>query len=610
MRNTAAFFALCVAAFSAAPAMARPTELLAANKAAAGAAAWDSVSSLRIEYAYSGQGLTGTIVSIDDAKTGRWVDDAKIGPATQTQGFDGAHTWVRDQSGTVTQQDGGDTRQLAFNEGYRRANLWWRPGYGGASIVSDGAKSDAGTRYDVLTVTPKGGKPFDAWFDTNTHLLARVVEQQGPQISTTTLSDYRVYDGVKLPAKAVSSTGIAKYDQTQTIVSAKTTPMPADSTFAMPANQVADFAIDGGASRTAVPFELVNNHIYAPVTVNGTPFTFIFDSGGVNLITPRSAKTLGLESVGHMEGNGGGSGHMDFGLTKVRSLRIGDATISDQVIPVAPLEDLAPAEGRTGGGMIGFETLRRFVTVVDYGAKTLTFIDPKKFDSRDAGTPIPFQFDGNTLVIEASYAGHRGSFIVDTGARMSLTLNTPFVKANNLRAGSARSVTGVTGWGIGGPTRSVVMRGAPLRIGPLTVEHPIAELSTDTAGSNSDAALAGNIGAGILKRFVVTLDYGHLTIYLKPIKGAIDDLDTFDRAGLWLNDDPSGFTVIDVMPGSPAADAGIKDGEIITAIDGKPTASVHLYDLRRRLRNDPPGTVVVFSVNGRGDVRLALRDLI
>ena len=610
MRNIDAVSICFAAALSATSALAGPAEILAANKTASGGVAWNGKQGLKIEYAYDGQGLSGTVVSTDDVHSGRWVDDAKVGPATQTQGFDGAHTWVRDQSGTVTQQSGGDTLQLAFNEAYRRANLWWRAGYGGATIVDDGKKTDGGTAYDVLTVAPKDGKPFDAWFDASTHLLSRIVEQQGPQVATTTLSDYRVYDGVELPAKMLISTGFAKYDQTQTITSATFGSMPADSTFAMPANTVADFTIAGGAASTTLPFQLINNHIYATVEANGKPFTFIFDSGGVNVVTPPTAKALGLESVGHMQGNGGGSGHMDFGLTKVKSLRIGDATITDQVVPVAPLEDLAPSEGMTGGGMIGFETFHRFVTVVDYGAKKLTFIDPRKFDPRNSGTAIPFQFDGNTLVIEASYAGHKGGFIVDTGARMSLTLNTPFVKANSLSAGSAKSVTGVTGWGIGGPTRSIVMRGAPLVIGPFTIEHPVAELSTDTAGSQSDAALAGNIGAGILKRFVVTLDYGHQLIYLKPISAKIADLDTFDHAGVWLNADQEGFRVIDVMPGTPADDAGLKDGDIVTAVDGKPASAIHLYDLRRRLRNQAPGTVVTFTVKGKGDLKLTLRDLI
>ncbi len=610
MRTNFVTFALA-ASVATAPAYATTAaDVLAANKAASGAAAWDGKGALRIEFAYVGQGMTGTVVSVDDVQAGRWIDDAKIGPATQTQGFDGAHTWVRDQSGTVTQQDGGDARQLAFNEGYRRANLWWRADRGGANVVSDGTKSDGGASYDVLTVTPKDGKPFDAWFDAKTHLLARTVEQQGPQVATTTLSDYRVYDGVELPAKTVVSMGDAKYDQAETIASAAFEPMPADAVFAMPASDVADFSIAGGAAETTLPFQLVNNHIYAPVAVNGKPYTFIFDSGGVNVVTPPTAKELGLETTGHIQGNGSGSGHMDFGLTRVQTLRIGNATISDQVLPVAPLNELAPAEGLVDDGMIGFETFRRFVTVVDYGANKLTFIDPKKFDARDSGTPVPFQFYGNTLVVEASYAGHRGQFIVDTGARMSLTLNTPFVKASGLSVGSAKSVAGVTGWGIGGPTRSQVMRGAPLALGSFTVDHPVAELSTDTAGSNSDAALAGNIGAGILKRYVVTLDYGHQLIYLKPIGGKIADLDTFDRAGLWLNQDPAGFTVIDAMSGAPSFEAGLRAGDLITAVDGKPTSGIKLYELRKRLRNEAPGTVVTFAVKGKGDVKVTLRDLI
>ena len=60
-------------------------------------------------------------------------------------------------------------------------------------------------------------------------------------------------------------------------------------------------------------------------------------------------------------------------------------------------------------------------------------------------------------------------------------------------------------------------------------------LTTDKGGSNADDNLAGNIGGGILKRFVVTFDYEHNTMYLKPIAGRIADLDTFDRSGMWIN---------------------------------------------------------------------------
>lgn len=588
-------------------------EVLEANKAASGGKAWDGKAALHIEYRYTGQGLTGKVISTNDLKSGRWLDDAAIGPATEVQGFDGSHTWAKDPSGTVTLQDGGDSKPLAVNEGYRRANLWWRAGFGGATVVSDGEKTDGGTTYDVLTVTPKGGKNFDAWFDAKTHLLSRVVEQQGPQTSTTTLSDYHAVDRAELSYKALISTGTTKYDQTLAINSAAFVAMPADSTFAMPENKVADFSIAGGKPETTIAFELINNHIYAPASVNGKQFTFIFDTGGVNLVTPPTAQLLGLKSQGAMQGNGAGEGHMDIALTKVDSLKVGDAVIKDQVFPVAPLNQMSNVEGVEQQGMVGFETFRRFVTRVDYGAKKITLIDPRHFDPKDAGAAIPFTFYGNGVVVPGSFNGHPGNFTVDTGSRVSLTLNGPYAAKNGITAASGKSVSGVTGWGVGGPSHATVMRGDTFGIGPYTIQHPIAEVSTDKGGSFADASLAGNIGAGFLKRYVVTLDYGHSVLYLKPIAGQIADLDTFDHAGMWFNEDSNGFKVIDVMKGAPADQAGIQAGDMITAVDGKPARGIHLYELRKRLRDEATGAVVAFTVK-RGDqtkdINVTLRDLI
>src|SRR5262249_40410338 len=159
-------------------------------------------------------------------------------------------------------------------------------------------------------------------------------------------------------------------------------------------------------------------------------------------------------------------------------LDIGAASVKDQVFPVAPIDQLSNVEGFEQQGMVGFETFRRFVTRVDYGNKTITLIDPKKFDAKDAGTGIPFVFYGNGIAVDGTYAGHKGSFTVDTGSRVSLTLNGPFATTNGISAEGAKSVRGVTGWGIGGPSHAIVMRGAPLTMGPFTIPHPVAEIST------------------------------------------------------------------------------------------------------------------------------------
>ncbi|MBN9569623.1 MAG: hypothetical protein J0H30_00865, partial [Alphaproteobacteria bacterium] len=148
--------AVFMAGLTALPAFAAPTitEILAANKAASGGSAWDHGGTLGIDSAYSGQGLTGTTHALADLKTGSWADSYSIGPMTGGSGFDGDKAWMKDMSGTVTIQAGGDQRQIAINEAYRRANLWWRPGFSGATITSGGTKTDHGATYDVLKVTP------------------------------------------------------------------------------------------------------------------------------------------------------------------------------------------------------------------------------------------------------------------------------------------------------------------------------------------------------------------------------------------------------------------------------------------------------------------------
>ena len=613
MRNFATAFALT--AFAAgASAAAAPADVLDANKAATGGSAWDSQKTLSIAYAYSGQGMTGKVTSLDDLKFGYWADNFAIGPATGAQGFDGMHAWAKDQSGSVTQQDGGDQRQLAVNEAYRRANLWWRPNRGGAVIVDDGQKSEAGGTYEVLTVTPKGGKNFDAWFDTKSHLLFRLVEVQGPQTITTTLTDYAAFDGAEIARKAYVNNGDAKYDQTLTIASAAFEAAQPQNSYGAPKVTLTDYSIAAGATQTTFPFELINNHIYADVSINGRgPYLFIFDSGGVNLVTPALAAQLGLKTEGQMEGNGAGAGHVDVGLTKIDSLKIGDASINSQVFASLPLDALSNVEGIDEKGMVGFETFRRFVTRIDYGAHTMTLITPSAFDAKDSGTAVPITFNGNTIEVNGLYDGKQGNFTIDTGSRACLTLAAPFVARNKLREGAGKGVEAVTGWGVGGASRSFATRAKEFEFGSQDVKGTVAEMSTDTGGDFAAAATAGNIGACILKRYIVTLDYEHNVMYLKPVAGAIDDLDTFDRAGLWINGSDSGFKIVDITKNAPAEEAGLKAGDEIVAVDGKPASSLKLFEVRRMLRDEAPGTIVNFAIkrgNETKGVAVTLRDLI
>ncbi|HTT99089.1 MAG TPA: aspartyl protease family protein [Rhizomicrobium sp.] len=610
MRHTLAIIAAAATITAPAYAASTPTDILAANKAASGGAAWDKNASMKMVADYAGMGMTGKVTSTFDLRDGRFVDDAAIGPVTQTQGFDGTSAWGKDPSGAVTPQNGAG-RMFAVNEAYRDANLWWRKDFGGAQVTLDAQKSDGGNTYDVVTFVPKDGSTFDAWFDTKTHLLYRIDEKQGSVTQITTMTDYASFDGAMVPRKVHQVASDGKNPADQTLISA-TFLAPQDGSFyAAPKVALADATIADGAAETTIPFQLINNHIYGAVKINGKgPYTFIFDTGGINLVTPPLASQLGLDVQGGMDARGAGSGTMKAGMTHVQRVDIGGATMKDQAFMSLPLDTMENTEGIPMPGMIGFETFRRFVTRFDYGNKTITLIDPKRFDAKDAGTAVAINFDGNIPEVEGSYDGITGRFTIDTGARQTISLGTPFVEAHHLRNAAMKSGEATTGWGVGGPTKSYVIHGAKLMIGSVAVEKPLVLLSTGTGGDDGASETAGNIGGGILKRFVVTFDYPHNTMYLKPVAGEVADLDTFDRSGVWFNKDAEGFKVVDVTANTPAAEAGLAKDDIITAIDGKPATGIALPTIRMRLRDDAPGTVVTLSVKGKGNVKVTLRDLV
>jgi hypothetical protein len=615
MRKAIAALAAITATSVAALAAGSATDVLKANKAATGGSAWDSKAAVSIEANYNGQGMTGNTRSLSDLKRGYTVQSYKIGPAEGANGYDGKTPWQRDTSGMITEQEGGDAKVLAVNDAYRNANLWWKPDFGGAAIESKGEVTDASGRFDVLVITPKGGKPFEAWFDTGSHYLAKIVEKSGAQIVTTTLSDYAKEDGVALPHKIYVDTGVGpQYAQTIKVTKVTFLGAQPDSTFAMPKNTVSDFSIAGGAASTTIPVQIVNNHIYGEAKVNGKgPYVFIFDTGGHNIITPPLVKQLGVKVEGNLPGSGAGEGVMEGGFSNGLDFSVGDAKVKNQLAIVFPLDKLGEIEGIPMPGMVGYETFRRFVTRIDYGASTLTLIDPAKFDPKDAGTPVKFVFNEHVPEVMGTIEGIPAKFDIDTGARSELTITKGFAEANKLRDSHPKGVEAVEGWGVGGPSTGYVTRIKDMTIGDVKIGPVVAGLNNQDKGAFAGADYSGNVGGGVLKRFIVTFDYNNRVMYLKPRPGPVEDTNSYDRAGMWINVSGTGFKVVAVTKTAPAEEAGLVAGDLITAVDGVAAANVKLADLRKRLRTAAPGTVVTFTVSRDGaakTIAVKLRDLI
>lgn len=596
----------------ASPALPDVAAILAANHAAVGAV--PASGGAEFDYTFSGSGLTGTRVDSVDLGTGAFVEVLQADIVSEARGFDGNTPWMRDTSGANTAQEGGDRIAVAVNEAYRFANLAWRPDYAGATVAYAGRASVDGQTLDQLTITPKRGKPFGAWFDSNTHLLARITEEQQFFHKRFLFAGYRRENGLMLAHEVTidNGSGKASYDYLRLTRFSLGAARPLTA-YSRPTAPPVGATIDGGAASATVPFRLLNNHIYVEATVNGKgPYTFIVDTGGHALIAPELVAELGLKIVGATAMAGAGEKTGSAGFTRVNEFALGAARLRDQLGFTAPI--YAPAvEGIRVDGMFGFELFRRFAVQIDYGRQLLTLTDPTRFDATGAGTAVPFVFYDHLPLVRGSIGDLPARFDIDTGSRAEIDITSPYAAAHELRARFSKGVSAVTGWGVGGPSRSYVVRLPSLTLGSVRVDNVVAGLSEDKGGSISDPNYEGNIGSGFLKRFVVTFDYAHQMMYLRPITPPPADAGRFDRAGMWINSGPNGYVVTDVAANGPAAQAGIQVGDIITRLDGATPRFDGLSDARVLLRSRPAGTRVEVELQRAAQGRhatLTLRDQI
>ena len=378
----------------------------------------------------------------------------------------------------------------------------------------------------------------------------------------------------------------------------------------------AKFSIAAGRkTSTTLPFDLIDNRVFVEVRLNGRgPFHFILDTGANGFsLADTTAQTLGLKTEDVGEGPGVGEKTVHVSSAHLAEAQLGELQLGDLEAEVLPTGDAVNVFGtKPVDGIVGLELFRHVVVKHDYVRKVLTFTLPDQFNYRGAGVIVPFERPLWIPVVDAELDGIRGKFGIDTGARSSLLLYTPFVDQNRLREKYGAHLEGVTGWGIGGPVRSLLARAQELRIGNVVVHDLVVRLSTQKQGLTTSSSMAGLIGPDVLSQFDVTFDYSRSRIIFEK-NSQYGRRDSYDRAGVWMGQRGDHFVAVDVIAGGPAAAAGVRQGDTILAIDGTDTAKLALADVREKIRREPVGkeiTLLLDSAGKRRTVVFKLRDLV
>jgi hypothetical protein len=344
--------------------------------------------------------------------------------------------------------------------------------------------------------------------------------------------------------------------------------------------------------------------------VNGHAKRFILDSGAsVTIVSERCARELGLAMSGTRELTNAGNGENKTRVSSVKNLSValaGLPIVSGKGLAVS-LEAYESQEGRPVDGVLGFELFEKRVVSIDYPNRIVRLYDPKTYVYSGKSSDIPLRIAGLAFVQAKLEYGNRDTsdaeFSIDTGSQSAVQLNRPFAERHPLPA-SKKTIDDM-GTGVGGEYARKLGRLESLRIGDVLVGHPVASFSQAANGASANPKFDGSIGSELLRRFSVILDYPHKRLILEPAAEPNSPFEA-DMSGLHLTASGSDFRAIvvrRVFEGSPAALAGVREGDILVEVNGKPAAELDLPELRRMLKLD--GQSVAFKIR-RGSQSLEL----
>lgn len=383
------------------------------------------------------------------------------------------------------------------------------------------------------------------------------------------------------------------------------------------------YQLPAGKKFDKIKFQLINNLMIIPIDVNGTELSFVLDSGVGTpiLFNLADQDSIQLNNVTEITINGLGEGDPINALKSTGNfVRLGSVKNTSQNIYVVMDAGInfSPSLGVPVHGIIGYDLFRDFVVDINYIKQSIKFHDPERYK---------YKKSKKTRVVDISVIKKKA--YLDAFVMLNKTEEIPVKLLMDTGSSDAvwlfederiqlpeKHYQDFLGKGLAGDIFGKRAKISHLKISDFVLsDAKVAFPDMETFNTISDfGARNGSLGGEVIKRFNVVFDYKNEKLIMsknanfsKMFQYNISGID-LQHAGMRYVSERitnsngvvhsnaktygnvqmilQGATRLSLVPeiivsgirqGSPAHSAGLREGDVILAVNGK---RIHRYKLQ------------------------------
>lgn len=321
-------------------------------------------------------------------------------------------------------------------------------------------------------------------------------------------------------------------------------------------------------AQDSIPIEIAGGAVLVPVKISDRTFNFLLDTGSSrSVIDPVTAANLGLVSEGtqRIQKN---FRDLVVDITEVNTLTIGKQEFNRVPLDELTLAPVSKALGTAVDGVLGSDILQQLTFKLCYSKKTLLIGPLSKLGTW--GKPTPLRHSENEFFVSVTLISVPTQLVLDTGTNSTNLSWKTWEKLARVWT-PKQIVEGIAR--AGNPTSQAILVCLPrLQLGSyLLPDQAVRAQQQSDAGAFSSQEFGGILGSDILQQFEITFDLKNNTIFLRPDTLYQRDPYRYVTIGIQIaKNGQGGFEIMSVWKDSPAARAGLRQGDVLKAVDGKP----------------------------------------